>query len=224
MLKPLTFTSYSKKPFSFQKVFLSDKLIKGISKSKNRTLSFRKFYIFYINYVSSNNPVTLKTLTFTNRMHNPITLLLNYKRKRFFPSMTDGNQNTIWFISLGMLVARYRKSKNFIKKKLMYVKASVMIRKILIYSLVKTLTLVVKRIPIHLNEIVSVLFKPGITIHNHPFIPNTLVDDKTLQHSFSFSNLLFLNNKPYGFMKVKNKGRLKRKIRRKIVLKNRLLD
>jgi len=65
---------------------------------------------------------------------------------------------------------------------------------------------------------------------NHSFvdpITGETVDEELPQSSktlFNFVYIVFLKNKPYGQMKIPNEGRLKRKIRRRIVKLNRIID
>jgi len=45
-----------------------------------------------------------------------------------------------------------------------------------------------------------------------------------LKNPFRFTMLIFINNKAYGFLKKKKKGRIKRKIAKRLILLNRVLD
>jgi hypothetical protein len=62
-----------------------------------------------------------------------------------------------------------------------------------------------------------------INIYKNPFSEN-LITEKEINNPFIFPVIVFTNNKPYGFMKSKQKGRLKRKISRRLTILNRVLD
>ena len=65
----------------------------------------------------------------------------------------------------------------------------------------------------------STLLNPGKKMYEHPFRSPTQIVDENI-----FSYVLFTNLKPHSLMKRKKKDRLKRKIAKKIVLLNNILD
>ena len=83
----------------------------------------------------------------------------------------------------------------------------------------------VRGVPLFLRDIVSTILNPGKKMYEHPFrSPTQIVDENIFTHGFTFSYVLFTNLKPHSLMKRKKKGRLKRKIAKKIVLLNNILD
>jgi hypothetical protein len=62
-----------------------------------------------------------------------------------------------------------------------------------------------------------------VSVYKNPF-SNNLVNEKEVPNPFTFPMIIFTNNKPYGFQKSKQKGRLKRKIARRLTMINRVLD
>ena len=75
----------------------------------------------------------------------------------------------------------------------------------------------------YFKEIMSTINDPVVSIYKNPF-SNQLMNEKEINNPFSFPLIIFTNNKSYGFMKEKQKGRLKRKIARRLTLINKVLD
>ena len=150
-------------------------------------------------------------------------LLLNYKRNRFFPSILNINGLSYINLSLGMFSKFFFKPKPFKKSKQVYLLLISFLRKIVIYAFIKNLSLNIKKIPKYLNDIITHLTEPSINFYNHPF-SGEFIDEKKKKIHFNWFNIFFVNNRPYGVVKKKKKGRLKRKITKKITLSNYIND
>ena len=83
--------------------------------------------------------------------------------------------------------------------------------------------LVVKKTPLYFKEIMNALTSPVASAYKHPFLGYE-IDEKLITNPFTFPFVVFQNNKPYGPVKLRKKGRLKRKISRRIISMNRVLD
>ena len=127
------------------------------------------------------------------------------------------------FISLGMVAKKYNKRKAFAKTKIVFMSTSNFLRKILLFISFQQFILFVKKIPRYLKEILNTINNPVISLYKHPF-NNTIINENNFKNPFKFLLFIFSNNKPYGFLKVRKKGRLKRKISKKIIMLNRILD
>lgn len=150
-------------------------------------------------------------------------LTLNFKRKRFYPLIRDLSGTTFFNTSLGILSKYLQKGKFFTKKKVVFLLVASLIRKMLLYSSLDNLVLMVKRTPMYLNEILSVINNPVSSIYNDPFTKKE-VNEFKIKNNFRFTNVVFTTTKPYGPVKTKNKGRLKRKISKKLILIGRVTD
>ena len=91
------------------------------------------------------------------------------------------------------------------------------------YTSVKHIILFIKKLPKYFNEIINNIELPSNSLYNNPFT-NEIVDEKIQKNYFNWVNIFFLNNRPFGLVKLKKKGRLKRKIKRKIILINQIND
>jgi hypothetical protein len=150
-------------------------------------------------------------------------LTLNFKRKRFFPLIRDLSGTTFFNTSLGILARYLQKGKFFTKKKVVFLLVSSLIRKMLLYSSLKDLILMIKRTPMYLQEILSLINNPVSSLYTNPFTRKE-VNEFDIRNNFTFTNVIFTTTKPYGPLKTKNKGRLKRKISKKLVLIGRVTD
>lgn len=81
----------------------------------------------------------------------------------------------------------------------------------------------IKRTPMYLQDILSTINNPVSSIYNDPYTKKEVNEFKTT-NNFKFTNIIFTTTKPYGPIKTKNKGRLKRKISKKLILIGRVTD
>lgn len=124
-----------------------------------------------------------------------------------------------------MLSKFFMKNKSFLKSKSMYLLLMSFFRKILLFSSFTNLILIISKTPLFLKELLSTINNPVTKVYKHPFSEDTVeIDEKNLYNPFRFSFIFFINNKPFSPLKLKKKGRLKRKISKKIVLLNKLID
>ena len=151
-------------------------------------------------------------------------LSLNFKRLRFFPGFKTTSGTDFVHLSLGLLNSFFRKGKFFLKSKITYLALTGFFRKLLIFSNIKTFFLQINRTPKYFMEILNTLLEPVINFYKDPFNTNILINEQYWNPSFFFHSVIFTNPKPYGKVKVKQRGRLKRKISSRIIKLNRVLD
>jgi len=133
-------------------------------------------------------------------------------------------KGSIYFnFSLGMFSSFFKKGKFFIKNKQVYLVIVSFIRKILLFSSLDHLFFVVSRTPIYLQEMLVTLNNPVVNFYKHPFA-DEVIDESFVKNAFDFEMFIFLNSRPYGFVKTRKRGRVKRKITKRIVSINRLVD
>lgn len=158
------------------------------------------------------------------KFHNPTKILsLNFTRQRFFPTLRTTLGETYFFLSLGLLAKFLLKNKAFVRNKAVFILLASFLRKILLFSSFKNLYLFINKTPLYFKEVMATISNPVVSIYKNPF-SRALVSEKRVVNPFTFPIIIFTNNKPYGFMKTKKKGRLKRKIAKRLVAINRVLD
>ena len=155
-------------------------------------------------------------------------LLFNFKKHYLYITLLDQKNNIIFSLHTGLFLKFFEYKKSLKKSKSLKILLIRYLRKLFLLSGVRYFTLYVKQTSDQLNKILRVLQKPI----NHPFTdPLTgLVINEELDRSvkrsqfFHFIYIVFFKNKPYGSMRTKKTGRLKRKIRRLVIKANRIID
>lgn len=150
-------------------------------------------------------------------------LMLNFRRNRFFPSLQSSNHFLYTTFSLGMFSKFFKKGKAFIKNKANFLVIAGFLRKILMYADINDIILMVKRTPLYLTEILSTINSPVVANYKNPF-NSDIVDEMRITKNFFYHYFIFFNTRAYGYMKTRKKGRIKRKITKRVVKINRLTD
>lgn len=203
----------------------------------NLLLNKSEFNLYKVNYISFRKQ-TLSYFSTRQRVpsvnysfiisklvnYNYNHLVLNYKRFRFFPLIRDSYGQTLFNCSLGIMSKFLNKGKSFTKKKAVYLLLFSLIRKVLLYSKIGNMILVLNRTPKYLQEFMSTLNTPSVSIYSNPFKPTNLLSESNKDTYFDFKYVQVLTSKSYGYIKIGKKGRLKRKISRRVLLSNRVLD
>ena len=111
-----------------------------------------------------------------------------------------------------------KKTKTF---KLLLVK---FLRKLLLVTGILKFALYVVRVPVHLSEVMRILTNPLIAPFFDPLRRVRILEDEHLYSRFNIRYIFFLKTVPFGCMKGKQRGRLKRKISKKVIQRNRIAD
>jgi hypothetical protein len=128
------------------------------------------------------------------------------------------------FLSPGLFIKFFEKKKSFKKNKIIKILLAKYLRKIFILTKVNNLTFWIKGIPVYLLEIINFLNQPIVHKFINPYT-NKIVEETTLKtFSLRIINIVLFKNKSFCINKTKKKGRVKRKIIRKIILENKLID
>jgi hypothetical protein len=98
------------------------------------------------------------------------------------------------------------------------------IRKLFLISKIKNIILVVKKIPLFINEILNFLNSPIAHKFLNPVDNKIIEESETNFIQIKFLYFLFLNNKNFSKNKTLKKGRIKRKILRKVIFENKIVD
>ena len=203
------------------KVFSNFIIINKILNNKNKKTYWRvhikflnsylllytyKYTIFNINFFLKNN-------FFVNK-----SLLLNFKRFKFFPTLLNSKKNHTYItLSLGLFLSYFLKPKSFKKSKQLYILLITFFKKLLIHTQIRYLTLIVKFIPKYLTELIT-----NLQSQNAIYLENTSL--LTTNYNIIIKNIIFSTTKNYFLKKLPKKGKLKRKVVRKIIKNNSIID
>jgi hypothetical protein len=129
--------------------------------------------------------------------------VLNFKRLRFFPlARPRYSGETIFTTSLGNVAKFLNKGKSFTKKKAVFLLVATLLRRVLLYSGLIDMHLVINRMPQYFQEIVTHIHSPSKSLYNHPFLPKKTIDESSDNiQVFDFKYVSFVNTKSYGYVK-----------------------
>lgn len=181
---------------------------------------YKDIYIYY-------NNIFLLNLLYNKKLSSTYYLNINFKRNRFFPFFKKiSSTNTLMNCSLGMVSSFFSKKKSFLKSKVSYLMLTSFLRKLLIFAEPKVFDLQIRGLPLYIRDILKTFFAPGNKPYLHPLTRLHTVDEEhsNFHDGFKINYVFFLGNKSYSYMKKKKKGRLKRRISRKIVFSNNIID
>jgi len=185
---------------------------------------FGRCFSAYFKRRSNLSAINTERTNVKNKKLNYNQLVLNYRRMRFYPVVRDRKNSTLFNCSLGIVSKFLNKGKSFVKKKIVYLIVFSLIRKVLLFSKLDDMILVINRTPKYLQEFMSTLYTPAISIYNNPFKASQLFVESSEHTYFDFKYVQVLTSKSYGYIKMSKRGRLKRKISKRVQLSNRILD
>ena len=152
-------------------------------------------------------------------------LNLNFKKNRFFPQLKDTFfKKTVFNNSLGIISKYFSLRKSYLRGKSSYLLTAAYLRRLLLNINILKLRLEITKVPKYLKDIIRVLLTSANVFYKNPFNNSIIVNERATPTSFIFSYVFFTNNKSWGVIKRKKRGRLKRKISKKIILLNNVLD
>ena len=180
------------------------------------SLLYLKLFISFFYKPHKNN---------TNLNSSKNHLILSFKRSKFFPNFISQSGHTYCGLSLGSFLRFFIKPKSFKKSKSLYILLINFFRKVFFYSLTINLVLVVKFIPKYFSEIINILTTQNPLTDTNPFTSGqNNINAPAYQQNIYINNIIFLRTKHYGFVKIRKKGVVKRKISRKVLNNNLVLD
>lgn len=160
------------------------------------------------------------------RSVSPHLLVFRFNRHRLAISLLDPSFRRNHFsITPGLLLKyldnRKKGAKRSLPLKLLLVR---FLRKLLLVSRVTHLVLVLRGVPLHSSQLFNFLNRPLPHVITDPLTRRPIDETGDLFTSLRFDSVSFVKSKPYGFQKSRKRGRVKRKIRRKIISSARVID
>jgi hypothetical protein len=161
----------------------------------------------------------------TNNVINPYKFILSFKPKnRIYFNLWNYykfEKLNHTFFSLGLLLKYFDKKKARKKSKLFKLLAIKYFKKFFFFSKIKLLNLYVLNTPVIFFELLNLFNQPFFIFKQ---IKNEKKKIKITTYAPFFNYYFFLTSNHYTFLKQKNKGRIKRKITKKLVKKNKIID
>ena len=196
---------------------------KNVTQSIVNKLCFMKHFIHFSTafYRKSSLLVNKPSATYYG---NNYALYLAFKRNRFFPYFyLNSNRDCIFNNSLGIISKHFSLKKAFLRSKSSYIMSAIYLRRLFIHLGVEVSYLTVTKTPKFLKDILNTLLSNANSFYQHPFTYK-VVNEKQNNVSLYFHYVNFINNKVLGKVKTKKRGRLKRKISKRVHAYNSVLD
>lgn len=152
-------------------------------------------------------------------------LILTFNQTKFFVNFLNSKKNKNYFsLTTGLFVKYFGKKKALKKNKILKLLMGKYVRKLFLILQINKLILTIKNNPIYLFEFLKNLNSPIVHKFFNPY-DKTLIED-TVNATFNTKSIYFIfyKNTSYSTLKTKKRGRIKRKISRKLILKNQLID
>jgi hypothetical protein len=192
--------------------------------------SLSKLLSFYLEFYQRSLYSFHMYIHFQKNWHDDTryNLYLTFTANRLFINMVSkgGLRHNYFSLSVGLFLKFLNGKKSFKKGKLIKLLLMKYVRKLLIVSEIRDLVVFTKRTPVFFTELCNSLISPIIRPFMNPFT-NFMYDDTKLNSSkpkLRIKQIFFYQPKSFGSMKGPRKGRLKRKIMRRIIRTNRVCD
>jgi hypothetical protein len=155
-------------------------------------------------------------------------LFLTFKSTRLYVNLESfgGRKCNYFSLSPGLFLKYFNNKKAFKKHKLIKILLMKYARKLCIVSGVRDIEIFVNRTPVAFLELFNTFASPVVAPFKHP-LTGHWYDDTELnskQSVFHLQSVTFSTPKPYGYMKGPRRGRLKRKIMRRLIKANSISD
>lgn len=178
----------------------------------NKILNFfANIFVIFRDILISNED--FHYLFLLNFAHNKINAMLQTLKKKNLTS-----------IAAGFFIKYFNNQKNKKKTKLVKLLTAKYFRKIFIVTKLKLFNVVVKKTPLDLVPFFIALTTPIITPFQDPYNEKPIEENEKNKYNFKFNYFIFKNNMFFHKRRQKKRGRIKRKILRKLVIENKVVD
>lgn len=196
------------------------------NKKKQRIETVFQFCSFYKNKIfnlfSSVFLAVREIKTFGRGVNN--FFLLKFVRNKITAVLQNFKFRNLTSVISGFFIKYFDNQKSKKKSKTVKLLIARYFRKVFIVSRLRFFNVILNRNPVDVPSFFTTLHSPIITPFYDPYKEEII--DETLQPKFNISvnYFLFKNSIPFHKRKLKKKGRIKRKILRKLVFENKIVD
>jgi hypothetical protein len=150
---------------------------------------------------------------------------MRFNKHRLIIALADEKKHNMhFFLSTGLLLKHFQRKKSIKKNKSMKLLMARFLRKLLILLRLRNIVLRIRGVPLYLDIMLAMLFRPLSHFLTDPFTGEEVDEIQEKKRKLNFSTIVFSRFKPFGYQKEKKMGRVKRKIRRKLVKLNSVID
>lgn len=153
-------------------------------------------------------------------------LFFKFRTNKLFVTMQNVRSHNLIFLSLGFLLKFFEKRKALKKSKAFKLLLARSLRKILLLARLRKFYMFVSGIPIHFVDMLRTLNRRIDHPFLDPFVKDVFDETDSKYHptSIYIPYFFFLKNVSFVPIKTRKRGRIKRKLRRRLTAKNRVTD
>ena len=158
-------------------------------------------------------------------------LRFRFNKSRLHVILEDSKKhNTHFFTTPGLFIRYFQGKKSLKKNKALKYLMARFIRKMLLVLNLENVGLVTKGVPVNLDKLLTAIFKPLSHPFTNPLTGEVINEsDSTLPRkkekgNIGISSVTFFAPKPFSYQKTRKRGRIKRKIQRRLVRMNKVID
>ncbi len=140
-----------------------------------------------------------------------------FNKNRLILSLyTPAKVKTHFYVSVGIFMKHFKHKKSLRKSRSLKILMMRFLRKVLIALRLANIELCFRGVPFYLNLLLASLFRPIPHLIPDPLHEDIIDEASNPKRNLNVSSIIFTNPKPFGYLKPKKRGRVKRKIRRKL--------
>jgi hypothetical protein len=151
-------------------------------------------------------------------------LIFSFSKTRLYINLQNFIHKNYFFLSTGLFIKFFDRKKSLKKSKTIKLLIAKFLRKLFLITQLKHAILIIKKNPLFLLEMLNLFNTPVAYKFIDPTDEREIEEKPTDFLLIKFLYFVFLENKTYTFNKQKKKGRIKRKIFRKLILTNKIID
>jgi len=141
-----------------------------------------------------------------------------------FVNLQDARQRNYFSLTLGLFLKFFKNKKSLKKNKAFKFLMIKYLRKLLIVSGIRNIHFFVRKTPIFFQELLGLLTRPLVKPFMNPLNGALVLEEPGSFYNLNVISFIFQHNKSFATRKIRRKGRIKRKIRRRLYRSNRVSD
>lgn len=196
---------------------------------RRQRVAYRRLSLYVGLYSDFTNYFFIKFFHYVKALMNrklmvEYDLFFNFREHRLFVTLHNNKGQNYFSLAVGIFLKFFKNKKSLRKNKTLRFLLAKYVRKLLILANIKNLYLHVRKTPILFQELLNLLLRPLIKPMVDP--TNGRVINETAANHFDLNiiALIFSHSRSFATRKIRKKGRIKRKIRRRLFRLNNVLD
>lgn len=151
-------------------------------------------------------------------------LIFSFTQARLFINLQNFFKKNYIFLSTGLFIKFFEKKKSIKKNKIIKLLMAKFLRKLFLITKIWNTIVIIKKTPLFFLEMINFFNSPIPYKFPDPTEERMIEETPTDHLWIKFSYFVFLKNYNFSNNRVKKKGRIKRKIFRKLILINKVID